>query len=213
LRSFQFAIERYTFRSIRLKSSDLALFSTIYSPPHRRAALDNISYDVILPSYSLNRITKFENASEKEANNAALARAVQELFEILHSWGKQQGRNISLKLRAYSPTDPAYRRDLKLSSHQQFNDLKEHRYERSILQPTFSSIPSVSRIFSFISTDGITCSRPISPATIVSITAALPALKAVNWKFSDDEKKYPELRERQRHCVSPPSSLYPILTM
>jgi hypothetical protein len=93
LHSFQFAIERYTFSFIALKSCGLALFSTIYSLPHRRAALDNISYDVIIPSYSLNCITKFENASEKEVNNAPYA--VQGLFEILHFWGKQQGRNIT----------------------------------------------------------------------------------------------------------------------
>jgi hypothetical protein len=100
LRSFQFVIERYTFSFIALESSGLALFSislslfsTIYSLPHCRAVLDNISYDVILPSYSLNCITKFENASEKEVNNAAYA--VQGLFEILHFWGKQQGRNIT----------------------------------------------------------------------------------------------------------------------
>jgi len=200
LRSFQFAIERYTFSFIALKSSGLALFS-IYSLPHRRAALDNITFDVILPSYSLNRITKFKNASEKEANNAAFAYAVQGYSKYC-IFGGSSREGISLELRAYSPTDPAYRRGPELSPRQYNYDLREHRYERSTLQPSFSSFPSVPRITSFNSAQEMTRSRRISPATMVSIAAALSELRAVDFYFSDVEKKYPELRERQPYGTS-----------
>ena len=64
-RPFQFVIERHTIRSIRLKSSDLALFSTPFSVPHRRSGLGELIYHIILPTYSLNRIGKFKMPTNK----------------------------------------------------------------------------------------------------------------------------------------------------
>ncbi|KAF8252100.1 hypothetical protein K440DRAFT_658340 [Wilcoxina mikolae CBS 423.85] len=197
-RPFQFAIERYTFSSVLLKSNELALFSSIFSHRHRRAGLRNLEYHIILPTYSVNRIAKYENTSEKEANNAAFALAVQELFEVLHSWGKPEGREMALILEAYSPMDVQYRQHLKLSLSQRQNDLGKHRYERSILQHSFSSLPSVPRICRLDMTPDLQYPRRISPATVISIAATLPALEGVSWVFSDDEKKFPGLRVQQR---------------
>jgi len=128
-------------------------------------------------------------------------------------FGGSSREGISLELRAYSPTGPAYRRGLELSPRQYNYDLRERRYERSTLQPSFSSIPSVPRFTSFNTAQEMARSRRISPATMVSIATAISELRGVDFYLSDDEKKYPELREQQRYGASSVLSLHLMLTM
>ncbi|KAF8252099.1 hypothetical protein K440DRAFT_666728 [Wilcoxina mikolae CBS 423.85] len=167
----------------------------MFTLPRRRAALEWLDYNVILPTYSINRISKYENTLEKEANNGAFALAVQRLFETLHSWG-EQGRWISLELEVSSPMDPKYR-NVGLSHSQKQSDLENRRFIRSILQSSFPSLPPVPRITRFRTPEYP--QRQILPATILSIAAALPELIHVKWWLDDDEKKSSVLRLKQRY--------------
>ncbi|EON63416.1 hypothetical protein W97_02643 [Coniosporium apollinis CBS 100218] len=116
-RQWQFAIERYTFRSLRLKSDDYDFFTRVCSDSHRAAAIAELEYDVILPAYSDEQCAKFESEKDEKANNEAFTNAIKRLFETLHLWGnpsndgahKMRGRPIMLSLGAYSTTDPRYR--------------------------------------------------------------------------------------------------------
>jgi hypothetical protein len=48
---------------------------------------------------------------------------------------------------------------------------------------------------------------------MVSIATAISELRGLDFYLSDDEKKYPELREQQRYGTSSVLSLHLMLTM
>ena len=82
-RSWQYAVERRTFRRIKLKSTDLEFFRNTFVG-HRRAALADLSYDVILPTYSDHQCARFETEEDKRSNNEALTEAIHGLFFVMH---------------------------------------------------------------------------------------------------------------------------------
>jgi hypothetical protein len=63
-RLWQYAIERRTFLKIQLKSTDLLAFSNIFVE-NRRAGLTELSYSVILPTYSDYQCARFEREKDK----------------------------------------------------------------------------------------------------------------------------------------------------
>ncbi|KKY15129.1 putative f-box domain cyclin-like protein [Diplodia seriata] len=83
-RQYQVAVEHLTFRRLRVQSGaeQLALFAERLLPRHRRAALVEIAFEVLLPAYSADRAAKFERRREREANNAAFTAAVAALFRL-----------------------------------------------------------------------------------------------------------------------------------
>ena len=87
-KSWQYSVDRCTFPTIHLKSTDLDRFRDIFVG-HRRAALADLSYDVILPTYSDHQCAKFETDEDKRHNNEALTEALHGLFSILHSWNQE----------------------------------------------------------------------------------------------------------------------------
>lgn len=95
---------------------------------NRRAALVDLSYDVILPAYTDRQCAKFETNRDKQQNDQVQTDAVHTLYALLHSWDNEPAalsddRILSLSRQAavgriswtqdaYSPTDAHHRKNV-----------------------------------------------------------------------------------------------------
>ena len=208
------AVERCTFRRIKLKSTDLEFFRNTFVG-HRRAALADLSYDVILPTYSDHQCARFETEEDKRSNNEALTEAIHGLFFVMHSWHEErddkmtaptQTRPFSFTLNAYSPMDVDHRQNVDIQE-QRFqaqlaggrNDLFEHRYEHSFLRVLkLAELCQLSQITSFYA-DKLWYTRRIEGSSLAGIAAKLPNLERISWAVNDDEKRYPVIRQQHRY--------------
>lgn len=213
-KSWRYAVERWTFRIIHLKSTDLDVFKDIFVG-HRRAALKDLSYDVILPMYSDHRCARFETEEDKRYNNEALTEAIHGLFSILRSWNQEiahdtrtskQSQSISFKLNAYSPMDVDHRENVDVED-QRFQtqlaggrkDLFEHRYEHSFLRVLrLAELPELLQVTSFYAEE-LCYNRRIEGSSLAGIAEKFPNLQTIVWAVNDDEKKYPDIRRQHRY--------------
>ncbi|KAJ9637716.1 hypothetical protein H2199_007207 [Coniosporium tulheliwenetii] len=181
-RQWQFTVERHTFRSPHVRSSELDRFATVFSASNRAGALVKLNFHIVLPAYSDDRCAKFENEKEKKANNEAFTDALIGLFKIFHSWENSNAvrtRPFALNFGAYSPSDPGFREERDRPG-----DLMLHRYEHSflsLLKP--EELPSVESITHF--PHGVLGTRCVAAAAIATIAAKLPALESIDWELED----------------------------
>lgn len=208
-RQWQYAIERRTFQSLRVKSTELTYFTKIVVG-HRRRFLTSLKYDVVLPSYTDSACARFERESEQAANSEAFTATIHALFKSLKSWeGNDSGRtqdtgSVALGITAYSPTDGHHRGEEKYKEDQkqcdlgQRSDLWDERYEHSYLQllhmqdlPTLSSISALNA--------HANSPRSVEPGSIATLAVKLPNLRSIDWDLKDNEKKDPELAQKLHH--------------
>ncbi|KAL3469567.1 hypothetical protein BJX99DRAFT_251913 [Aspergillus californicus] len=86
-RTWQCAVERYTFRHIAAYSDELPrLQSLVGQDPRRLSLLQTLSYKIDLPLHSLNRRRNFERRREHQANLVAFRQEVVCLWTELAAW-------------------------------------------------------------------------------------------------------------------------------
>lgn len=85
-RSWQYAVEAFSFANITIKSQDLKDLTRILSGPgrHRRCLLRQLNYNIGLPTYG-------DSREDHVTNEHAFGSAVQSLFELVQSWDKVGG--------------------------------------------------------------------------------------------------------------------------
>ncbi|KAK7418691.1 hypothetical protein QQZ08_011127 [Neonectria magnoliae] len=218
-RPWQQAIEKQTFRKLRLRSTDLDRFETTVTGSRRRF-LSAICFVIILPSYPAEARGRFEREADRRANDEAFTDAVNGLFRILRSWDKDRtGRDteysIQLDIEAvYSPVDDFHndcrgtpRRIERLDAIEIANedivrrrDLQDRRFQYSyiqLLRP--AELPVVPAISSFNTS---VMKRTLAHRTAVDIAAKLPNLRSGNFFMVDTEQRYPGLRRACRHQLA-----------
>lgn len=77
-------IESMVFQEINLKNKDIQAFDALFRGD-RRQFLTNLILDVVLPNYDDESCGRFENKTDKNANNEVLSKAIENLFAILKS--------------------------------------------------------------------------------------------------------------------------------
>ncbi|KAI1380195.1 hypothetical protein F4677DRAFT_253505 [Hypoxylon crocopeplum] len=213
-RQWQTAIERQTFRQIRLESTDLKRFQDIVHPGRRRYVND-IYYFIVLPAYSDEARARFKCEDNRLANDEAFTAAIHDLFHILKSWDIHKDGYIQLNIRdVYSVTDHDF---LRLSSRSlapgqnlarvhkdkssnRITDLGWWRFRYSylrLLQP--SELPIVSVVRSLITRAML---RNICDRVPIDMGAKLPNLLTGDWKLIDWENPYLALRRAHRHDLT-----------
>jgi hypothetical protein len=208
-RQWQHAVERVTFASVTLKSTELAYFSEVFTCWSRRTALGTLRYEVVLPTYSEKACGRFENYRDKRGNDEAFTKAVYGLFSILKVWEESittfqsLTRPMQLHISSiYSPVDFAPRgveSDLYQFGFGNRHDVKEHRYEHSVIKLCkWDDLPTLSRVKVFKAF--VHYSRVVEPRSIAEITAKLTSLEALYWGLDDDEKI--NVRQRQQNRSS-----------
>lgn len=191
-RQWQLVVENHTFGRVRVQSTELDKFHDMLALPHRREALGTLIYHVLLPEYSEDRTAKFERRRERDANNQAFSAAVVELLSVLESWESTRGRRIALHLGAYSLTDIARPRPQ--------DDLKKHRYERSILTLLDSAeLPEVERVTGFFCPgDCKLATRTLRAASVASIASKFPKVARMELGLEDCAFSEDTIRHKYR---------------
>lgn len=208
-RSWQYAVERETFQSVELKSTELDFFARAYAPSHRRATLRNIRYNISLPEYSWWKRTKFEKPEDQDANNEAFTTAIIRLFDILNGWesdGYSEERGGKpIILRVDKPASPSDNSRVEVVE----GDLQENRWMNSVLKLLRpDEVKPVERIVEFcwgeyerLFDDETTdfCMRDTDAAAVACIATKLPRLKTIVWDLSDRDFPGTQPRYIQRH--------------
>lgn len=216
-RQWQYTIELETFKSVKLKSTELDYFARVYTPKHRQAVLGPIQYEIRLPEYPLWKCTKFEKAKDQDANNEVFTEAIAGLFGILNSWEKDgsavsRSRETPIKLRmtAMSPSDDVtMEKEIKghLGANRWMNSLLK------LLRP--DDVNPVERIRKFGCSDWHDPDeqnikepnrRDTDALALATIAAKLPKLEVVFWSLRDKEFRGTQPRYRQRHGMPLPRS-------
>ncbi|KAK2767036.1 hypothetical protein FQN54_006354 [Arachnomyces sp. PD_36] len=206
-RQWQNTIEPQTFKSVRVKSTELDYFARVYTPEHRRAVLGFIDYQIILPEYPLWKCTKLEKSKDQDANNEAFTKAIVDLFSILNSWetadsaGNRGGSPIKLQMSVRSPTDDPMKAD-RIDG-----DLGAFRWLDSVLKllrpDDVKPVGRVTKLYwaecqedDFPEDPSM---RDVDAAAIAAVATKLPKLEAAVWSLRDREFPGTQPRYQQRH--------------
>lgn len=100
-RQWQYAIERRTFYSLSVKSTEYPYILGLIVG-HRRGVLAGLTYKIMLPT-SGDACAKFENEVDERLNNVFFTEAVHGLFRLLESWKEGSGKRIQDGSRTPAP--------------------------------------------------------------------------------------------------------------
>lgn len=204
-RPWQQAIESRTFWSLNFKSTELPDVIKILKSSHRKQSLCELTFDVVLPTYTDNQCAKFETAEDMQRNNEAFTHAMHALFQFLKTGQGYQGFNsLFLDLwDCYAPMDTMRRDPAKLEEdREQYgrgkrHDLFENRYKRSVLslleQPELPAVECVRRFRCYAQ------SRPVRYDSAVLLAAKLPKAELVALHLRDSEKIDANVRQQYRY--------------
>ena len=206
-RSWQYAIERQTFREVTLKSIQIdELSRTVVK--HRRKFLRRLELNVVLPTYTEGACAKFETEKDTQINNQVFTKAVKDLLALLRSWHDEfetmrlendspLEQSLCLCIGdCYSPMDCGYRGWGMEWDPEHPYDLFQHRYESSLLQlESIEGIQEVPQVSSFHKAMG---TRNIEPRSLAMIATRFHNLDSLRWRLQDNEKNDPRLRQQTR---------------
>ncbi|KAF5520371.1 hypothetical protein CGCA056_v008780 [Colletotrichum aenigma] len=109
-KKFKLAIERHTFRTIRIRRSDLERFAEVFNHQHRRNHLHCLIFELEIPL-----CRKYPEATRREANSNGATDAIFDLLTCLSRWEEDCGIALYITSRPkrlqYSDTKPDYRYD------------------------------------------------------------------------------------------------------
>ncbi|KAJ8131234.1 hypothetical protein O1611_g2391 [Lasiodiplodia mahajangana] len=208
-RRWQSAIERHTFKDIRLRSNDLARFEAVVQNDRRRY-VRTIEYIIILPGYADEDRRQFEHHNDRRANDQEFTDAIHRLFQLLRFWDVSECGHIRLIIEdVYSQSDfPCVRwsspeRDAGMFDWVRFNDDDtvadllnwRHRYSslRLLLPSELPVVPVIDQYRASITT------RKICGRVPIEIATRLPNLREAYWFMSDQLiHRYITLRRTRR---------------
>lgn len=218
-RQFRDTIERETFQSIRLKSTEVDQFHLMFKSRRRKSLLRHLTFIAILPRYEKRYRAKIERERDRTVNNAVFSDAIANLFKLLKLWECQesadethQNHGLDLDIKAWCLSDFAHRS----SSHHAEDDdddegpdIRQERYKRSFLEIiSVESLPRLRNVTSFRvlrSHQAHTMTpenRFINPACIAALAHKMDSLEVIEWWLSDEERWAPfmEARRQRRYC-------------
>ncbi|POS79948.1 hypothetical protein DHEL01_v201656 [Diaporthe helianthi] len=179
-RSWQSAIERQTFRSIKIQARDLEDFCTIFARcKRRRGLLRQLYLNITFPQYDDDHFFNFENAEDRAEGDSVFSRHVSILLQELSQW-PIWGR-LSLHI--------------ELDSFQDFRFRHRYLYSQIRLGGALAfAIPHITipHITSFCTSNVIRC---VAPGSQVALTSTFPNLKRIDWCFNDP-LRFPALRRQ-----------------
>lgn len=198
-RSWQFAIERYTFASIVTFSDDLPRLQRIIgSCSRRRSHVKNLWFYIDLPLYADSRRYFVERPEEHQANLTAFQQGVQSLWNELSGWGKEcHPHGLRLVLNAEAPID----RDPQTGRHSGDGELTDRwEYVENFLSLCgHTRLPLLSSVVEFgVSFTG----RSFHPSAIEALVLSLPTLRRLHLFVGSPKPKNHELRAKHRSILA-----------
>ncbi|OGM49435.1 hypothetical protein ABOM_003579 [Aspergillus bombycis] len=181
-RSWQYAVERFTMADIHTHSSDLLSFREIFSRPRRRQTLRRLEYEIDLPVFSANRVSRSERHKERDK---AFKKGLIDLFDGLATWDKQ---GVYLAITTSSSVDLGHRPlDLDMGLWPRYRTLRD-----IYLSSDNAELPELSCIGSLYIPD---VERYLYPSVIAWIISSLPGLESLRLKLNAPAPRKKELQE------------------
>ena len=225
-RSFQHAVERLTFRDIKIKSTEFEHFRYAFQNTNkcRQAFLKGLYMTIILPEYEDKYCARMEREPDQQVNNKVFTEAIATLFDFLSGW-KSTGEStvetpkILLDIGALSFSDDGYRPQQydtegkrRYSIESIDGDIGNERWRRSYLAiDSLDKIKDVQCISQFRCRQyprscprSATGSRSFEPASIARLATKLSQLECMDWVFRDDERwtRFVDARQQRRFGMS-----------
>ena len=180
-KSWQYAVERHTFRRIQLGATELQYFSDIFVG-HRRAALAELSF-VFAPTANT------EVKGDPQLFSQALTDAVHRLFSVLHPQNEVPGEETAIRRRGTSVSLILHViLDIELPLRGQWDYLRILRIDE---------LPELPQISSFAAVQ-MHREECIEGSSLIGMAAKLPNLKNFRCRVDARQRKSPVLRQKYR---------------
>lgn len=205
-RIWQKAVERTTFRDLKLSSTDLGDFEKIVTGA-RRTYVRLVRYAIILPPYSTDLRQTFERPRDRDANDEACNEAIHGLLQTLRSWEQaddfERRGSITLELSDISsPTDhqpqyPWYQMSQE-EDETMYGPLGMRHLYSYVTLPESAQFPLVRSIRRLVYRSPKPYARKLSSQAFIEIASKLPCVTEVRGDFTFNEWSYPTIRRRNR---------------
>lgn len=186
-RSWQYAIEQLTFKTLFIKSYDLEDFCTVFSSnTTRHRFLQYLALDIILPRSVLDERARYETADDRAVNNSVFHSSVLALLQELSQW--PDGCVLRISIDVYPFMDRRYRDqdELENQPYKAFevprNNIFIKRDSQSYIRLTGAFPVTIPCVTSFHAQPGF---KHLDPGSLVAMTAAFPKLESIDWPFED----------------------------
>jgi hypothetical protein len=187
-RKWQSAVERLTFKALKVSSTEFETFSKHMDSALRRCSLTTLEWLIVLPPYSEELANEQETEDEEEANNRVFDNGNCELLGELKRWEDDMDRvrtapTLDIYLSVRSLSDTKWPWGVRLDrSLRRLSDWKE--------------LPKVRRSAG-LSTGGI--SRTIEGLSLARVAAAFLSVRNLNLQLWDNEKRDHVARQKHRY--------------
>lgn len=211
-RRLQTAVERLTFRYIKITSEETSRFAELLTPA-RRYSLAGLIFTAILPEYDYAAAQRAESPEERTANDEAYTRAIHALFHVLKTWEVENPETIPYRLEL-SINHPMSHDDRPWpSKYAPWGQvvfcghacIHEGRFLHSYIDlQNPEALPVLQRVTGLImrGPDGRYGHRNVYPKVPILLASRMPKLDALYIAMDDDEKRFPEIRRRNREEVA-----------
>lgn len=208
-RQLQAAVERLTFRQIKITSDDFEQFEAFLTPP-RRYFLTNLTVTFILPTYDDAATLRVESPSERRANDECYTQALGTLFQMVKSWEVEDPKTAHCRLELAinhpeSPSDRPWDADTIPWTNEfyprEMQCIHDGRYLHSYIDllhhDTLPQLHRVKRLV-MLKPKNRYGHRNVFPKVPMILASKMPNLKTLLLSLDDDEKRFPELRRKNR---------------
>ncbi|ROW02449.1 hypothetical protein VMCG_06106 [Cytospora schulzeri] len=191
-RQWQYAVEVQAFSHIKLKSTDLSTFETIFSEPRRRAALRKLDFCVCMPSYG--------DTPRLHADNEEAARnAISSLLGLLAEW-EHDGMG-SFQLYIHFNLDDNLLYDSDGPSYQGYFGGSSSATRRYIsLGDDGERLPLVQLVSSLRL--GVYPGMILHPTALCQLAGAFPRLDNLDFGYYDPAVKRRDMRREHRLALA-----------
>lgn len=177
---FHAAIERCTFKSLRIKSNELETFAQ-YLKPYRQGFLRTLLYYILLPAIDTAVSKHLERPSETEAVSKLFSYHVKDLFDTLHRLNGLSG--ICL--------------DIRDVNEEGLGSSRRMRSRINLFDP--EALPQLKCI-SHLSTGD--WNRTPAPGISVDLAARMLGLASLDLTVESGDIRYPGLLREDRHSLA-----------
>lgn len=205
----QYAVERQTFKNIKITSEELLEFERFLTP-RRRCLLNGLAFTVILPTYDGEAAQRPESPEERAANDECYTEAISPLFRILKSWEVEDPDSVTYRLaltitHPHSPSDGSKPQTLGPGGavpHPMKRSIRHGRYLHSYINLNHpESLPALQRVkrLNMPRPEEKAACRNVYPKVPMLLASRLPNLEKIDVTVDDDQKRFPELRRQNRY--------------
>ncbi|KAK1459930.1 hypothetical protein CMEL01_02929 [Colletotrichum melonis] len=207
-RRLQAAVEKATFRSLKITSDEFPKFIELLTPA-RRYHLISLIVTITLPPYDDAASHRAESPEERLINDKCYSSGIRTLFQILRGWEDEDAKTISCPLALFinhpeSPSDTPWPTKYVPwgEMYPEEDGIYEGRFLHSFIElRECQLLPDLARIkqLTMIQPEERYGYRNTYPKVPILLASKMPNLERFKLFMNDDEKRFDEIRINNRN--------------